>query len=89
MWALRADDDEAGWFARHGWVPPGYLGDEEKTPTNFPAVDGRRDSVPGDRARLMDTGLAEPTHERSTDQDRVQTDLKARAVGRLLAQRLR
>ncbi|GAB3687377.1 acyl-CoA synthetase [Saccharopolyspora tripterygii] len=41
---------EQGWLARHGRVPLGYLGDAGKTARTFPVVDGKRYSIPGDRA---------------------------------------
>ncbi len=56
---LAIGDDEVGWFAQHGRVPMGYLGDREKTEKTFPAIDGVRYSVPGDRARLRDDGSIE------------------------------
>ena len=44
-----------GWLASKGRVPLGYLGDAGKTRESFPVLDGRRYSVPGDRAvRLAD-----------------------------------
>lgn len=49
-------DDEVGWMARSGRVPLGYLGDRAKTEATFPIVDGRRLSVPGDRAQLQADG---------------------------------
>jgi acyl-CoA synthetase (AMP-forming)/AMP-acid ligase II len=48
-----------GWIATAGRVPLGYLGDPEKTARTFPTVDGRRLSVPGDRARLLADGTVE------------------------------
>ena len=56
---LSAGEDETGWFATHGAVPLGYLGDERKTRDTFPVVDGERWSVPGDRARLRADGTVE------------------------------
>ncbi len=43
---------ERGWLAREGVVPLGYLGDAEKTARTFPVIEGRRYSVPGDRATV-------------------------------------
>ena len=53
---LAPGSDEAGWLARSGRVPLGYLGDPEKTRRTFPVIDGVRYSVPGDRARLEPDG---------------------------------
>ncbi|MCX6395318.1 MAG: acyl-CoA synthetase [Propionibacteriales bacterium] len=46
----------AGWLARSGLVPLGYLGDAAKTARTFPVIDGVRYSVPGDRAELLEDG---------------------------------
>jgi len=51
--------DEIGWLAQAGWVPLGYLNDEAKTARTFPVIEGRRYSVPGDRARWLDDGQIE------------------------------
>lgn len=51
--------DEAGWLARRGAIPLGYLGDEAKTEATFPVVAGERMSVPGDRARLRPDGMVQ------------------------------
>ena len=56
---LQAGEDEVGWFATHGPVPLGYLGDERKTRDTFPIVNGERWSVPGDRARHRADGTVE------------------------------
>lgn len=48
-----------GWLARWGRIPLGYLGDEAKTARTFPVIEGRRWSVPGDRANLLDDGRIE------------------------------
>jgi fatty-acyl-CoA synthase len=53
---LTPGEDEIGWTARSGRVPLGYLDDADKTAATFPVVDGRRVSVPGDRARLTPDG---------------------------------
>jgi 3-oxocholest-4-en-26-oate---CoA ligase len=54
---LAPGDDEAGWTARRGRVPLGYLGDPKKTEETFPIIDGQRVAVPGDRARLTSDGV--------------------------------
>ena len=51
---LQPGEDEMGWTARVGRIPLGYLDDREGTERTFPIIDGRRVSVPGDRARLAD-----------------------------------
>ncbi len=51
--------DGAGWLGQTGWVPLGYLGDEEKTERTFPVVDGVRFAIPGDRARQLSDGRIE------------------------------
>lgn len=56
---LPAGHDDIGWFAKSGRIPLGYLGDKDKTATTFPVVDGKRWSVPGDRARLRSDGMVE------------------------------
>jgi fatty-acyl-CoA synthase len=53
---LEPGDPEIGWTARAGRIPLAYLGDREATERTFPIVDGRRVSVPGDRARLEADG---------------------------------
>jgi fatty-acyl-CoA synthase len=53
---LQPGEDEMGWTARLGRIPLGYLDDREGTERTFPIIDGRRMSVPGDRARLADDG---------------------------------
>ncbi|MEO2166557.1 MAG: AMP-binding protein, partial [bacterium] len=52
-------EDHAGWFAKGGNVPLGYLDDEEKTARTFPQIGGARYSVPGDRARHLEDGTIE------------------------------
>jgi acyl-CoA synthetase (AMP-forming)/AMP-acid ligase II len=61
-----AEVGEIGWLATAGRVPLGYLGDEAKTATTFPVVDGRRMAVPGDRARLQADGSIEVLGRDST-----------------------
>ncbi len=56
---LEVGEDQIGWLAQRGYVPLGYLGDADKTGRTFPVIDGVRYSVPGDRARLQDTGEIE------------------------------
>jgi fatty-acyl-CoA synthase len=51
--------DEIGWMATCGPTPLGYLGDPTKSAATFPVVDGRRYSVPGDRARRLADGSIE------------------------------
>ena len=53
---LEPGHEELGWLAQTGRVPLGYLGDADKTARTFPAIDGVRYSVPGDRARVRDDG---------------------------------
>ncbi len=50
---------EVGWLALSGRVPLGYLNDAAATARTFPAVDGVRCSVPGDRARVRADGTIE------------------------------
>jgi fatty-acyl-CoA synthase len=56
---LRPDEDEVGWLAQAGRVPLGYLDDAKKSTETFPAIEGRRWSVPGDRARYRPDGIIE------------------------------
>ncbi|MEZ5230434.1 MAG: AMP-binding protein [Acidimicrobiales bacterium] len=56
---LEAGHDEPGWLGKRGRIPLGYLGDAAKTAATFPEIEGRRYSVPGDRARLRTDGLIE------------------------------
>jgi len=53
---LLSPGEGAGWLARRGLVPLGYLGDAAKTAATFPVIDGVRYSVPGDRAELLEDG---------------------------------
>jgi fatty-acyl-CoA synthase len=53
---LTTADTEIGWFAQHGRVPLGYLGDAEKTARTFPQIGSTRCAVPGDRARYRPDG---------------------------------
>jgi 3-oxocholest-4-en-26-oate---CoA ligase len=52
-------DDHVGWLATTGPIPLGYLGDEAKTQSTFPTIDGVRYTVPGDRARWRADGTIE------------------------------
>jgi acyl-CoA synthetase (AMP-forming)/AMP-acid ligase II len=54
-----ADTGETGWLAAGGAVPLGYLNDPEKTAATFLTVAGRRFSVGGDRARIVEDGSIE------------------------------
>jgi fatty-acyl-CoA synthase len=63
---LRPGEDEVGWLTQGGRVPLGYLGDAEKTAETFPVVEGRRWSVPGDRARYRPNGIIEVLGRDST-----------------------
>lgn len=56
---LTPREPEIGWLARAGRIPLGYLNDPEKTRQTFPAVDGRRYVIPGDRARYLEDGTIE------------------------------
>ncbi|PXX58426.1 acyl-CoA synthetase (AMP-forming)/AMP-acid ligase II [Nocardia tenerifensis] len=53
---IEPGSDEVGWLAQGGAIPVGYLGDPDKTSATFVTVDGRRFSIPGDRARLTEAG---------------------------------
>jgi fatty-acyl-CoA synthase len=63
---LEPEEEEVGWVAQGGRVPLGYLGDAEKTAKTFPAIEGRRWSVPGDRARYLPNGGMEVLGRDST-----------------------
>ena len=56
---LAPGHDGTGWIASSGRIPLGYLGDHQKTARTFPLVEGRRVSIPGDRARLLPDGTIE------------------------------
>lgn len=56
---LEPGEDEIGWFAQSGRIPLGYLGDADKSAQTFPTIDGKRYSVPGDRARLLADGTVQ------------------------------
>ena len=56
---LEPGHEGVGWSAQSGSVPLGYLGDAEKTARTFPAIDGVRYSVPGDRAIWRSDGVIE------------------------------
>ena len=57
--ALDPGAPELGWLAQTGRIPLGYLGDEAKTRTTFPQLDGIRYAVAGDRARRQPDGTIE------------------------------
>ena len=54
-----AGHSDLGWLAQVGNVPLGYLGDKDKTARTFPVINGVRYAVPGDRARLLESGEIE------------------------------
>lgn len=56
---LSPGDPDAGWLAKRGAIPLGYLGDRDKTLSTFPVVGGERMSIPGDRARVRADGTIE------------------------------
>jgi fatty-acyl-CoA synthase len=56
---LEPGEPGLGWLAQTGRVPPGYLGDEEKTRRTFPEIDGVRHAVSGDRASWRPDGTLE------------------------------
>ncbi len=49
---LSPGDTETGWAAKTGRIPLGYFDDPEATEATFPVIDGRRVSIPGDRATI-------------------------------------
>lgn len=53
---LAPGDPEAGWLARSGRLPLGYLNDQEATDLTYPTIAGERLVVPGDRARVLADG---------------------------------
>lgn len=53
---LAPDETELGWLGTGGRVPLGYLNDACKTAETFPVIEGRRYSIPGDRARWREDG---------------------------------
>jgi fatty-acyl-CoA synthase len=56
---LEPGHEGIGWLARHGTIPLGYLGDEDKTRRTFPVIAGQRMVIPGDRARIRPDGRIE------------------------------
>jgi fatty-acyl-CoA synthase len=56
---LEPGHEAIGWLAQGGWVPLGYYGDAEKSKKTFPIIGGQRYSIPGDRARLLESGVIE------------------------------
>ncbi|MFF5260209.1 AMP-binding protein [Actinomadura viridis] len=63
---LEPGEDEAGWLAKGGAIPLGYLGDPERTAATFLTVDGHRLVVAGDRARLLPDGTVQVLGRDST-----------------------
>jgi 3-oxocholest-4-en-26-oate---CoA ligase len=53
---LARNENELGWLGTSGRVPLGYLGEARKTSETFPVIDGKRYSIPGDRARWRSDG---------------------------------
>jgi fatty-acyl-CoA synthase len=56
---LEPGHEGAGWLAKRGDIPLGYLADPDKTARTFPTMGGERFSVPGDRARHLADGSIE------------------------------
>ena len=56
---LTPGDNHVGWLARSGRIPIGYLNDPELSVHTFPEIEGRRVSLPGDRARSLVSGEIE------------------------------
>ncbi len=56
---LRPGHDGSGWLARGGRIPLGYMNDPARTEATFRTVEGRRLTIPGDRARLLADGTFE------------------------------
>lgn len=56
---LAAGHEGTGWLARSGRIPLGYMNDAAKTAATFRSIDGRRLTIPGDRARLHADGTVE------------------------------
>ena len=78
--------DEEGWLARTGYIPLGYLGDEAKTARTFPVIDGRRYSVPGDRAVRLPDGRIRLLGRESTTINSGGEKIFAEEVERALAE---
>jgi 3-oxocholest-4-en-26-oate---CoA ligase len=53
---LPPGDTEIGWAVKTGRIPMGYLDDPEATLATFPEIDGKRVSIPGDRATIESNG---------------------------------
>jgi len=53
---LEPGAEEIGWTARTGRIPMGYLDDRDATERTFPIIEGRRTSLPGDRAMYAADG---------------------------------
>lgn len=56
---LEPGHEGIGWLGQTGSVPLGYLGDAAKTARTFPTIGGIRYAIPGDRARLLESGEVE------------------------------
>jgi acyl-CoA synthetase (AMP-forming)/AMP-acid ligase II len=56
---VQSGSSEVGWLAKSGHIPLGYLGDPEGTEATFPTIAGIRYSIPGDRARVLDSRYIE------------------------------
>lgn len=75
-----------GWLARTGFIPLGYLGDEVKTARTFPVIEGRRYTVPGDRAVVLDDGRIKLLGRESTTINSGGEKVFAEEVERALAE---
>lgn len=82
---LRPGEGE-GWLARTGYIPLGYLGDADKTARTFPVIDGKRYSVPGDRAVLLEDGRIRLLGRESTTINSGGEKIFAEEVERALAE---
>lgn len=56
---LAPGHEGTGWLARGGRIPLGYMNDAGRTEATFRTVEGRRLTIPGDRARLLADGTLE------------------------------
>lgn len=56
---LEPGHEGSGWLARGGRIPLGYMNDAARTAATFRTVEGRRLTIPGDRARLLRDGTLE------------------------------
>lgn len=53
---IEAGSEKIGKIAIPDSVPLGYQGDEAKTAETFPVIDGRRYTIPGDAAKVLENG---------------------------------